>query len=46
MSQRKDTFVNLLMNLSGINSLEAKTEFDLSCEEYFTMHLWLINLKR
>ena len=35
MSQRKDTFVNLLMNLSGINSLEAKKEFDLSCERIF-----------
>ncbi len=35
LSQRKDTFINLLMNISGIKSFEAKKEFDLSCERIF-----------
>ena len=35
LSQRKDTFIDLLINISGLNHIEAKKEFDLSCERIF-----------
>ena len=35
LSQRKDTFIDLLINISGLNHIDAKKEFDLSCERIF-----------
>ena len=35
LSQRKETFVNLLMSISGINKNQALKEFDQSCERIF-----------
>ena len=35
LSQRKDTFINLLINISGLNHIDAIKEFDLSCERIF-----------
>ncbi|MDC6447778.1 aldehyde dehydrogenase family protein [Alphaproteobacteria bacterium] len=35
LSQRKETFVNLLMSISGINKNQALKEFDQSCERVF-----------
>jgi len=35
LSQRKDTFINLLINVSGLNYIDAIKEFDLSCERIF-----------
>ena len=35
LSQRKDTFTDLLINISGLNHIDAKREFDLSCERIF-----------
>jgi len=35
LSQRKDTFIDLLINISDLNHIDAKKEFDLSCERIF-----------
>jgi len=35
LSQRKDTFIDLLINISDLNYIDAKKEFDLSCERIF-----------
>ena len=35
LSQRKETFVNLLMNISGNNNNQAVKEFDQSCKRIF-----------
>ena len=35
LSQRKETFIDLLINISGLNHIDAKKEFDLSCERIF-----------
>jgi aldehyde dehydrogenase (NAD+) len=35
LSQRKETFINLLMSISGINKNQAVKEFDQSCERIF-----------
>jgi NAD-dependent aldehyde dehydrogenases len=35
LSQRKETFVNLLMNISGVNKIQAEKEFSQSCERIF-----------
>ena len=35
LSQRKDTFIDLLINISGLNHIDAKKEFDLSCDRIF-----------
>ena len=35
LSQRKETFINLLMSISGINKNQALKEFDQSCERIF-----------
>jgi len=35
LSQRKETFVNLLMSITGINKNQALKEFEQSCERIF-----------
>ena len=35
LSQRKETFVNLLMSISGVNKNQALKEFEQSCERIF-----------
>ena len=35
LSQRKETFVNLLMSITGVNKNQALKEFDQSCERIF-----------
>ena len=35
LSQRKETFVNLLMSITGVNKNQAHKEFDQSCERIF-----------
>ena len=35
LSQRKETFINLLMSICGINKSQALKEFDQSCERIF-----------
>jgi aldehyde dehydrogenase (NAD+) len=35
VSQRKETFVNLLMSITGVNKNQAHKEFDQSCERIF-----------
>jgi len=35
LSQRKETFVNLLMSIRGVNKNQAIKEFELSCERIF-----------
>ncbi len=35
LSQRKETFVNLLMNISGVTKIQAEKEFSQSCERIF-----------
>ena len=35
LSQRKDTFIDLLINISDLNHIDAKKEFDLSCDRIF-----------
>ena len=35
LSQRKETFVNLLMSIAGVNKINALKEFEQSCERIF-----------
>ena len=35
LSQRKETFVNLLMSITGVNKITALKEFEQSCERIF-----------
>ena len=35
LSQRKETFVNLLMSITGVNKITAIKEFEQSCERIF-----------
>ncbi len=35
LSQRKETFVNLLMSIAGVNKIDALKEFEQSCQRIF-----------
>ena len=46
LSQRKETFVHLLMSISGVNKNQALKIEQSNVKEYFIMLRWRINLKK